>query len=85
MGPDQMRQLNEIFRDDPNIATVTRLLTMQLGPDDVLLTASVQFNRGMDIDEVEKAIEELERKVSARYPSIQHIYFESGALRSAMR
>jgi hypothetical protein len=38
----------------------------------------------MDIDEVEQAIEALERKVSARYPSIQHIYFESGALRSAM-
>jgi cation diffusion facilitator family transporter len=85
MGPDQTRQLYAIFKDDPNIATVTRLLTMQLGPDDVLLTASVQFNRGMDIDEVEKAIEELEHKVSKRYPSIQHIYFESGALRSAMR
>jgi cation diffusion facilitator family transporter len=85
MGADQTRQLHAIFKDDPNIATVARLLTMQLGPDDVLLTASVQFNRGMRIDEVEQAIEELERKVSARFPSIQHIYFESGALRSAMR
>ena len=32
-----------------------------------------------------KFIEKLERKVSEHYPSIQHIYFESGALRSAMR
>jgi cation diffusion facilitator family transporter len=85
MHPDQTRQLYALFKEDPNIATVSRLLTMQLGPDDVLLTASVQFNRGMDIDEVEQAIEELERKVAARYPSIQHIFFESGALRSAMR
>jgi cation diffusion facilitator family transporter len=85
MPPEQTRQLHAIFTNDPNIATVGRLLTMQLGPDDVLLTAAVQFNRGMRIDEVEDAIEQLERKVSARYPSIQHIYFESGALRSAMR
>jgi cation diffusion facilitator family transporter len=85
MGAEPTRQLYQIFKDDPNIATVERLLTMQLGPDDVLLTAKVQFNRGMDIEEVERAIELLERKVSARYPSIQHIYFESGALRSAMR
>jgi cation diffusion facilitator family transporter len=85
MGPEQTRQLYAIFKEDPNIATVSRLLTMHLGPDDVLLAATVQFNRGMDIDEVERAIEALERKVSARYPSIQHIFFESGALRSAMR
>jgi cation diffusion facilitator family transporter len=85
MRPEQTRHLRDIFTADPNIATVERLLTMQLGPDDVLLTAAVQFNRGMRIDEVEQAIEQLERKVSEHYPSIQHIYFESGALRSAMR
>jgi cation diffusion facilitator family transporter len=85
MGAEQTRQLHTIFKDDPNIATINKLLTMQLGPDDVLLTAAVQFNRGMDIEEVEQAIEELERKVAARFPSIQHIYFESGALRSAIR
>jgi cation diffusion facilitator family transporter len=85
MGPEQTGQLYAIFREDPNIATVERLQTMQLGPDDVLLTATVEFNRGMDIDEVEQAIEAIERKVAARYPSIRHIFFESGALRSAMR
>lgn len=85
MHPEQTRQLREIFEADPNIASVERLMTMQLGPDDVLLTASVQFRRGMRIDQVEHAIAQLEDKVSARYPSIQHIFFESGALRSSMR
>jgi cation diffusion facilitator family transporter len=83
--PEQIRRLCEIFESDPNIATVRNLQTMQLGPDDVLLTASVQFNRGMRIDEVEQAIEQLERKVQQQFPEIRHIYFESGALRSAMR
>jgi hypothetical protein len=39
----------------------------------------------MRIDEVEAAIERLEKAVAAAYPAIRHIYFESGALRSAMR
>jgi hypothetical protein len=39
----------------------------------------------MRIDEVEAAIERLEKAVAAVYPAIRHIYFESGALRSAMR
>jgi hypothetical protein len=38
----------------------------------------------MRIDEVEGAIARLEQAVSAAYPQIRHIYFESGALRSAM-
>jgi len=85
IGTDATRHVCEILRDDPAIEDVGKLLSMQLGPDEVLLTAAVRFNRGMRIDEVEAAIERLEKAVAAVYPAIRHIYFESGALRSAMR
>ncbi|MFS2020626.1 cation diffusion facilitator family transporter [Massilia sp. CT11-108] len=85
IGTDATRHVCEILRDDPAIEDVGKLLSMQLGPDEVLLTAAVRFNRGMRIDEVEAAIERLEQAVTAAYPAIRHIYFESGALRSAMR
>jgi cation diffusion facilitator family transporter len=85
IGTEATRRVCEILRDDPSIEDVGKLLSMQLGPDEVLLTAAVRFNRGMRIDEVEAAIERLEKAVAAVYPAIRHIYFESGALRSAMR
>jgi cation diffusion facilitator family transporter len=85
IGTEATRRVCEILSADPSIQSVGKLLSMQLGPDDVLLTAAVQFRRGMRIDEVEAAIERLERAVAAAYPAIQHIYFESGALRSALR
>jgi cation diffusion facilitator family transporter len=85
MRPEQLKRLCAIFESDPNIASVRDLLTMQLGPSEVLLTVAVRFNRGMTIDEVEQAIEQLERKVQAQFPQVRHIYFESGALRSAIR
>jgi cation diffusion facilitator family transporter len=84
IGPDATRRVRAVFENDPAIQKVEKLLSMQLGPDEVLLTAAVQFRRGMRIDEVETAIERLEKAVAALYPSIQHIYFESAALRSAM-
>ena len=84
IGVEATRRLRGIFEQDPDIQSVNKLLSMQLGPDEALLTASVQFRRGMRIDEVEDAIERLEKAVMALYPSIKHIYFESGALRSAM-
>ncbi|MCS0585113.1 cation diffusion facilitator family transporter [Massilia pinisoli] len=85
IGTDATRRVCQILRDDPSIEDVGKVLSMQLGPDEVLLTAAVRFNRGMRIDEVEAAIERLENAVAAAYPPIRHIYFESGALRSAMR
>jgi len=85
IGTDATRRVCEILRGDPSIEDVGKVLSMQLGPDEVLLTVAVRFNRGMRIDEVEAAIERLEKAVAAAYPAIRHIYFESGALRSAMR
>jgi cation diffusion facilitator family transporter len=84
IGKEATRKVREVFEKDPSILSVTGLQSMQLGPDEVLLTAAVQFRRGMRIDEVEDAIERLEKSVTALYPAIRHIYFESGALRSAM-
>jgi cation diffusion facilitator family transporter len=85
IGPEATRRVRKILEDDPAILNVGELLSMQLGPDEALLTAAVQFKRGMRIDQVEAAIERLENAVAAVYPQIRHIYFESGALRSAMR
>jgi cation diffusion facilitator family transporter len=85
MGLDQTARLRAIFDADEKIEAVGKLLSMQMGPDDVLLTASVQFRRGMRIDEVETAIARLEQRVNAEFPAIKHIYFESGALRSGWR
>jgi cation diffusion facilitator family transporter len=85
MGREETGELRRIMEADPAIEAVTRLLSMQLGPDEVLLTAAVQFRRGMKIDEVEHAIERLERAVRAHNPAVRNIYFESAALRSALR
>jgi cation diffusion facilitator family transporter len=85
IGTDATKRVCQILAGDPAIEHVGQVQSMQLGPDEVLLTAAVRFNRGMRIDEVEGAIERLEKAVAAAYPAIRHIYFESGALRSAMR
>jgi len=85
VGPEQTGKLKAIFSADPAIDSVGDLMTMQLGPDDVLLTAAVRFKRGMRIDEVDLAIARLESAVAAFNPAIRRVYFEAEAIRSAMR
>ncbi len=83
IGADATARLRKIFEDDPDVLEVGRVLTMQLGPDEALLAATVRFRPELRIGAVEAAIDRLEQAVAAAYPSIRHIYFESGAIRSA--
>ena len=85
VGAEQTGKLKAIFDADPAIDSVGELMTMQLGPDDVLLTAAVRFKRGMRIDEVDVAIVRLEHSIAAFNPAIRRVYFEAEAIRSAMR
>jgi cation diffusion facilitator family transporter len=85
IGREETGELRAIICADPAIEKVTRVLTMQLGPDEVLVTAAVQFKRGMTIDQVEHAIERLERAVKAHNPAVRNLYFESAALRSSLK
>ncbi|WBS05509.1 cation diffusion facilitator family transporter [Pseudoduganella sp. SL102] len=82
---DQLAALYALFRREPALDSVASLRTMQMGPEEVLLAASVQFRRGMPIDEVEQAIARLEAAIAVEHPVIRHVYFEASALRAAMR
>jgi cation diffusion facilitator family transporter len=81
---DELAALQALFRRERALDSVASLRTMQLGPDDVLLAASVQFRRGMPIDEVAQAIARLEAAIAAEHPAIRHVYFEASALRAAL-
>lgn len=85
VAPDQLADLYALFGREPALDSIASLRTMQMGPEDVLLAASVQFQRGMPIDEVEAAIARLEAAIAAEHPVIRHVYFEAAALRAALR
>jgi cation diffusion facilitator family transporter len=85
IGIEETGELRAIIGADPAIDKVTRVLSMQLGPDEVLVTAAVQFKRGMTIDHVERAIARLEQAVRGVNPAVRNLYFESAALRSSLQ
>ena len=82
---DQVDQLRKIISADAAVEAVGHLLTMRLGPDSVLLTAAIRFRRQLNLDQVEQAIERLERAIKLTQPAILHLYLESGAVAQAAR
>lgn len=85
LDPGQLVHLRKILAADPAVENVGHLLTMRLGVDSVLLTAKLRFRRQLDLDEVEQAIGRLERAIKVPYPSILHLFLESGVVKDAVR
>jgi cation diffusion facilitator family transporter len=64
---------------------ITQLLTMHLGPQEVLLAVKIAFPRGMPVERVEAVIEDLETKVRSALPHMRYIFVEPDAHYQAHR
>jgi cation diffusion facilitator family transporter len=60
----------------PIVVAVPTLLTMQLGPGDVLVAAKVDFDDDATGGEIETASDDAERRLRARYPSIRYVFLD---------
>ena len=56
--------------------TVDRLLTMQLAPDEILVTMDVEFDEGIGGDRIEAAVVEIEANISLAVPEATRIFVE---------
>jgi divalent metal cation (Fe/Co/Zn/Cd) transporter len=52
----RIQRVKEIINADPSVDRVGDLLTMQLGPNQVLHTANIQFRRDLGLKQLEMAI-----------------------------
>lgn len=66
---------SEIGGDGP-IRKINDLRTMHLGPHDVLVTASVDFQDGISARTVEDATGRLQAAIKSRFPEVRHLFIE---------
>lgn len=69
-------QIAADLADIPIVVAVPTLLTMQLGPGDILVAAKVDFQDDVPGGEIEAASDEAERRLRARYPGIRYVFLD---------
>jgi cation diffusion facilitator family transporter len=69
-------QIAEDLRSIPVVVAVPTLLTMQLGPGDILVAAKVDFDDNVTGAEIEAASDDAERRLRARYPDIRYVFLD---------
>lgn len=80
-----LRAIREIAGSQPGIDSVGYPMTMYFGPDQVLLTMNVRFERSLLRDGIEQAIDRIENAIREQYPQIRHIYLEAESLQKDLR
>jgi cation diffusion facilitator family transporter len=83
VDPKIRASLREIADADREVRRVVRLLTMHLGPREVLLALELEFERGHSGAEVAAAVERIDKEIRRRHPEIRHIFIETQSLKPA--
>jgi divalent metal cation (Fe/Co/Zn/Cd) transporter len=72
--------VESMLRSEPAIVSVETPLTMQVGPENVLLAINVQFAEPAK-QQVTSIIGRLEDAIRRKHPEITHIFIEARSLR----
>ncbi len=75
-----VRGIRRIAEDDPAVERARPPLTMQLGPDQVLVNIELGFSRGIRATEVAEAVGRIERKIRREFPTVHQIFIEAAGL-----
>ena len=77
--PETARAIRSLALAQPKVRDVGRVLSMYIGPDDVLVTMDIDFADGTAATEAGAAIAAVERQVRERFPMIKRLFIEAGA------
>lgn len=72
--------IREIAISDRAVEGVRRVLTMHLGPQEILLNLEIQFNKNLSAEEVASAVQRLERTICKKHPDIKNVFIEAQSL-----
>jgi len=80
--PHLVDDMRRFAGDDPVVTGVGAVLTMHLGPEEVLLNLEVEFAPGTPAEEIHSSIHRIEERITADHPEVNRIFIEVESLRA---
>jgi cation diffusion facilitator family transporter len=74
--PAIVAELRRIALADPVVLGLGQVLTMHMGPDEILLNIEVQFAHGLPAEEIHEAIHRIEAEISKPFPMVNRVFIE---------
>ncbi|MGJ7499522.1 cation diffusion facilitator family transporter [Variovorax sp. ZT5P49] len=81
--PETARAIRALAMEQPGVEDVGHVLSMYIGPEDVLVIVDVNFKDDTPTGDAAEAIAAIEKQVRARFPMIKRIFIEASDAPSA--
>lgn len=85
ISPVDQKKIENLLKSDPSVNRILDIRTVYQGPDNALLAMDLNFRDGMDTEEIENAIDDIEKKIKEELPFISRIYIEAEEIKIKRR
>jgi cation diffusion facilitator family transporter len=75
-SPRVVNSVRSIASAEESISRTNEVLTMHVGPEDILVNLSVDFRDGVPSETVEATISRMERQIKAAHPMVTRVFIE---------
>ena len=83
--PAMVREIRKLAEADPAVDRANPPVTIQLGPESVLVALELQFALRASAAEVTEAVDRIERAIQRRFPVVQQIYIEAESIKQTSK
>lgn len=82
---EELSRVEHIVESNPHVAECGRILSLYLGPEDLLLTIDVTFDENASRNVIDETINEIERAIVREFPQTTRIFIEPEDLSSTSK
>jgi cation diffusion facilitator family transporter len=79
--PATIDSIQAIAQQNSNVQSISNILTMHFGPNQVLLTMDVRFKAGLSGDEIANTMDDLETNIRKKHKKVDRIFIEAESIR----
>ena len=74
--PSQRQAIRESVLASPEVESIVRLLTMQLGLDSILVTGEINIRDNLTTDDIEMLLQRITARIRETTPDVKNVYLE---------
>jgi divalent metal cation (Fe/Co/Zn/Cd) transporter len=72
--------VRSLAEEDKAVVEVVRMLTMHVGPDDVLVNLDLRFESELNAVELADAVRRLEGRIKTSFPQVRYLFMEVASI-----
>jgi cation diffusion facilitator family transporter len=80
-----LRKIRDAVQSTEGVERLINLLTMHLGPEEILINLDLEFKDGLNTQRIESVIDQIEQRIRAAVPGARKIFIEAKSPPTANR